>query len=193
MGVWAAGSFESDSALDWLGQFTRVIIFSLVRTALIGDFATAEFHVARKAVAAADLVACSRGFPPPEPKADWLIGHESIPLSLLQTCWNLPGVRSQRSRADRNSEIHGDRDGMFVWSGCAISDWSVDYRVEKRLNIDITASWVIDCIGHALSFDSRPSNARRSGRRLRVFDTLNSGWREIHFTTCLQKEPNRPQ
>jgi len=81
MGVWAAGSFESDSALDWLGQVYESHNFSLVRTALIGDFATAEIHVARKAVAAADLVACSRGFPPPEPKrrglVDWTREHSA--------------------------------------------------------------------------------------------------------------------
>ena len=81
MGVWAAGSFESDTALDWLGQVYESRDFSLVRTALSGDFATVEIYVARKAVAAADLVACSRGFPPPEPKrkglVDWTREHSS--------------------------------------------------------------------------------------------------------------------
>ena len=79
MGVWAVGSFESDTALNWLEKLYDSGDFSLVRTALSADFATAEIHVGREAIAAADLVACWLGKPPPKQRrkglAEWTREH----------------------------------------------------------------------------------------------------------------------
>lgn len=73
MGTWAVGSFESDTALDWLTELYESDNFSLVRAALTGDFERAEPSSAVKAVAAADLVACSLGHPPLELKRRGLV------------------------------------------------------------------------------------------------------------------------
>ena len=81
MGVWAVGSFESDTALNWLEKLYDSGDFSLVRTALSADFATAEIHVGREAIAAADLVACWLGKPPPEQRRKGLVEgviHSSV-------------------------------------------------------------------------------------------------------------------
>jgi Domain of unknown function (DUF4259) len=73
MGTWAVGSFESDTALDWLTQVYESGDFSMVGIALTGDLEHAEPYVGAIAVAAADLVACSLGHPPPEPKRRALV------------------------------------------------------------------------------------------------------------------------
>ena len=109
MGTWAAGSFENDDALDWLQLLYQTKDFSRVREALSGDFETAPEHLARRAIAAADLVACSLGHPPRETKrfglVEWTRGHASafdpdLPKlareavvmikvrSKLRDCWN---------------------------------------------------------------------------------------------------------
>ena len=81
MGVWAVGSFESDTALNWLEKIYTSGDFSLVHAALSGDLETAEIHVSREAIAAADLVACSLGKPPPEPRrkglVEWTRAHSA--------------------------------------------------------------------------------------------------------------------
>ncbi len=73
MGVWDVGSFESDTALDWLQKVYQNNDFLRIRSALTADFETAEIHVGREAIAAADLVACSLGKPPPEPRRKGLV------------------------------------------------------------------------------------------------------------------------
>jgi hypothetical protein len=89
MGTWAVGSFESDTALDWLAKLHENGDFSLVRQALAVDLEHAEPCVAAKAVAAADLVACSLGHPPPERRrrglVEWTQQHsESFTPELLE-------------------------------------------------------------------------------------------------------------
>src|SRR5438309_740308 len=101
MGTWAVGSFESDTALDWLTKIYESGDFSLVRAALTGDFESADQDVAVRAVAAADLVACSLGHPPPEPKrrqlVEWTQKHSEVfTLELLELARN--AVRTIKTR-----------------------------------------------------------------------------------------------
>jgi hypothetical protein len=73
MGTWAVGSFENDTALDWLTKVYESGDLSGLRAALIGDFKNAQPYRAVEALAAADLVACFLGHAPPEPKRKGLV------------------------------------------------------------------------------------------------------------------------
>ena len=70
MGTWAAGSFENDTALDWLNHLHDRPDPELVRAPLSRVLESVEScgsDPEREAVAAADIVACWLGHPPPEP------------------------------------------------------------------------------------------------------------------------------
>ncbi len=118
MGVWDVGSFESDQALDWLEKVYQSRDFTLVRTVLTGDFETAEPDVAREAIAAADLVACSLGHPPPEPRRRGLVEwtrQYSAPFTrdLLQLARRAVGGIKTSSRlrdswTDRNGVVRAE-------------------------------------------------------------------------------------
>jgi hypothetical protein len=73
VGVWATGSFESDTALDWLEKVGENGDFSHIRAALSADVTSDDMCIGRRAIAAADLVACWLGNPPPEPMRRGLV------------------------------------------------------------------------------------------------------------------------
>jgi hypothetical protein len=77
MGTWAAGSFENDDALDWLGElydnpqeaFLRSTLEQVVHKPKDERSTDDEAN----AVAAADIVACWLGHAPPEPRRSELV------------------------------------------------------------------------------------------------------------------------
>jgi hypothetical protein len=77
MGTWAAGSFESDQALDWLDELYKNPQEEFLRSTL--EQVTRKPKDERStrdevnAVAAADIVACWLGHAPPEPRRAELV------------------------------------------------------------------------------------------------------------------------
>ena len=130
MGTWAVGSFESDTALDWLTQLYKSGDFSMVGIALNGDFEHAEPYVSAIAVAAADLVACSRGLPPPEPKrrdlVEWTQQHADVftPELLALARSAVAAIKKKSKLRDAWRERDGTTDPAWLAS---ISD------LERRL------------------------------------------------------------
>jgi hypothetical protein len=72
MGSWDSGSFENDTALDWLGELYTSRDAKLVHATLtrVNEPHECFFQIdaEQRALAAAEIVACWLGHPPPEPR-----------------------------------------------------------------------------------------------------------------------------
>jgi len=89
MGVWGAGSFENDDALDWIWELETSADFALLDTSLDavlnaspGEMGASDWAVA---LAAAEIVAALGGRPEgglPEEAESWVAGKSTPPASL---------------------------------------------------------------------------------------------------------------
>jgi hypothetical protein len=80
MGSWGAGSFQNDTAMDWLHKLYHSNDFSLVRRTLarvgIPPREFCQFVTDQETLAAAEIVACWLGHPSTDKDlVDWVRGH----------------------------------------------------------------------------------------------------------------------
>ena len=80
MGAWGVGSFDNDTALDWLDTLERLGTEALVIAfqTIAEEAERIETEQARIAVAAAEAVAAARGHPAPElpgELGEWVGAH----------------------------------------------------------------------------------------------------------------------
>jgi hypothetical protein len=86
MGAWAVGSLENDDALDWLSGLYQRPDVATIHTALSRVMEPLKGHAQDRAeftaLAAAEVVACWLGHPPPQPRradlVDWSRQHLAI-------------------------------------------------------------------------------------------------------------------
>ena len=85
MGAWGTGSFENDTALDWLYDFGendfRLIDRTLAGVAGMVEADYLDADEACEVLAAAECVAAAAGYPldnPPEELAEWLADNSPI-------------------------------------------------------------------------------------------------------------------
>lgn len=123
MGSWASGSFENDTALDWLTELHERRDVAIVRAALdcaaeppAMDSPIAQMNrvgAEEKAVAAAEIVTCWLGHPPPEPQraalGEWVRAYLSSAPDLA------PLARTVVAMIKRQSQLRTawtDHDGI---------------------------------------------------------------------------------
>lgn len=135
MGVWGAGSFENDSALDWVGQISKVgdIVDKFDALAQLDDESDAiiDAGLASEIVAAAEVTAILMGQTAP-----------NIPQDVLQ---NLSGFGKADAALIEQakmavSEVLGDSKLLDLWSESSDSaEWNLAITgLIERLNADVT-------------------------------------------------------
>jgi hypothetical protein len=125
MGSWASGSFENDTALDWLTELYERRDVAIVRVTLecaaksppVGPLAQmTRVGDEQRAVAAADIIACWLGHPPPEPKraalGEWVRTHLASAPDLVPLARDVVAVIKQQSQlrtawTDREGVVSG--------------------------------------------------------------------------------------
>lgn len=109
MGAWDIGSFDNDTASDWVYDLERSSDTALIADALESVAAVGEgyldAHECCEAIAAAEIIAALRGHPLPDladETADWVERHRHLDTSSLIA----PALAAlQRIRSD--SELKG--------------------------------------------------------------------------------------
>lgn len=135
MGAWGAGSFENDSALDWLDSFCddsgagiAPIVEALTAIAELTSADYLEVDEASDAIAAAELIAALQGRPPlhlPDCATAWLNAqHVIIDPGLIVLALGVV------DRVKANSELQD----LWSESGGPDSEWhAVIADLEMRL------------------------------------------------------------
>ena len=107
MGTWGAGTFENDSASDWVWELEASETLAPVEAALAAvpdDDAYLDADVAVMALAASEVIAALRGRPAadlPEEVQAWVAGHpQPVADALLQL------ARAALARIIDTSELH---------------------------------------------------------------------------------------
>jgi hypothetical protein len=112
MGTWAVGSLENDDALDWLSELYQSPDVAKIHAALSRVTEPLEGYAQDRAeltaLAAAEVVACWLGHPPPQPRraglVDWSRQHLAItPDFVLLAREALVAIRARWSH-DAQSE-----------------------------------------------------------------------------------------
>jgi len=117
MGAWGAGVFDNDTALDWLDALERTgsAAVSKALRGLPDDAGYIDADQACDALAAAEIVAASRGNPPadfPGEAADWVQAHgPSVPYELTEVAENAVA----RIRTDSELRDLWEESGAEEW------------------------------------------------------------------------------
>jgi hypothetical protein len=112
MGAWGAGSFENDSACDWVMDLCESEDDSIIQEALLFVINTDDYievDEASEAIAAAEVVAAIKGFTSeslPEEVSTWIQEHKAA---------DLPSLVSQSLQAI--NRIETDSELKDLWNG----------------------------------------------------------------------------
>jgi hypothetical protein len=103
MGSWGVGSFQNDTAMDWLHKLHRSDDFSLVQKTLARVSRSprefSQFASDQETLAAAEIVACWLGRPPADKQdlVDWVRRHTDwfTPDLLALAQETVAGIKTQ--------------------------------------------------------------------------------------------------
>jgi Domain of unknown function (DUF4259) len=118
MGAWGAGVFENDTALDWLDALERTgaaAVNAALRSLPDAAAGYVDADQASDALAAAEIVAASRGHPAaelPGEAADWVQAHgPSVPYDLTEVA------------VDAVARIRTDSELRDLWEESGADEW----------------------------------------------------------------------
>jgi hypothetical protein len=125
MGAWAVGNLENDDALDWLSELYQSRDAATIHAALSRVMeplkGCAQDRAEFTALAAAEVVACWLGHPPPQPRraglVDWSRRHLAItPDFVLLARQALMTIKTRWSSND--CWMKEDGDAQTRWLAC---------------------------------------------------------------------------
>lgn len=127
MGTWGIGSFENDTALDWLYDFEandfRLIDRTLAGVAAMQDVDELDADEACEVLAAAECVAAAAGFPAaslPAEVSDWVAANQPIQVKPLYVQMALTAVARVRTHSELN-ELWVETEDYKAWD-TAVAD-----------------------------------------------------------------------
>jgi hypothetical protein len=136
MGTWGIGSFENDTALDWLYDFTandfRLIDRTLAGVAAMQAVDELDVDEACEVLAAAECVAAAAGFPAanlPAEVGDWVAANQPFQVKPLYVQMAVTAV----ARVREQSELKGlwaETDQYDLWETAVANLQSRLYQIE---------------------------------------------------------------
>ncbi len=127
MGAWGIGSFENDTAVDWLYDFTandfRLIDRTLAGVAAMQEMDYLDAEEAGEVLAAAECVAAAAGFPAadlPAEVRDWVMDNSPILVKPLYVQIALTAVARVRSQSELK-ELWAESEEFEAWD-TAVAD-----------------------------------------------------------------------
>ena len=127
MGAWGIGSFENDTAVDWLYDFAandfRLIDRTLAGVAAMQAADDLDADEAREVLAAAECVAAAAGFPAadlPTEVRDWVMDNSPIRVKPLYVQMALTAVARVRSQSELK-ELWAETEEFEAWD-TAVAD-----------------------------------------------------------------------
>ena len=127
MGAWGIGSFENDTALDWLYDFEandfRLIDRTLAGASALPAGEELDADEACEVLAAAECVAAAAGFPAPdlpEMVTDWVSNNQPIRVRAQYVQMALTAVKHVRTRSELD-ELWAETEEYQAWQ-TAVAD-----------------------------------------------------------------------